>query len=160
MRAENFGKQEKITWKCWVCTCPDTAAVLYSLFGYCKSAKADFKTWLIYFLEHIHGYDNNYSMDLAELLLDNLLSANKLKVSTQTETSGGKSWQFPLKSARNKETEKKYRFVIVLIGKKGINNRSLLFMTGKKEKVIPFPFLVQRKQKLPLWSCPIYTNQI
>ena len=56
----------------------EDAAVLYSFFGCCKSAGVDFRTWLIYFLEHIHDYDNDYSTDLAELLPDNLKAYNKL----------------------------------------------------------------------------------
>ena len=56
----------------------EDAAVLYALFGCCKSAGVDFRTWLIYFLEHIHDYDNDYSTDLAELLPDNLKAYNKL----------------------------------------------------------------------------------
>jgi transposase len=49
----------------------DDAAVIYSFMGCCKAAGADFRTWLIYFLDHVHDYDNDYSKDLAELLPDN-----------------------------------------------------------------------------------------
>ena len=47
---------------------------------------ADFRTWLIYFLEHIHDYDDDYSMDLAELLPDNLLSKGKILSVTSPES--------------------------------------------------------------------------
>jgi len=56
----------------------EDAAVLYSFFGCCKSVEVDFRTWLIYFLEHVHDYDNDYSTDLVELLPDNLKNSNKL----------------------------------------------------------------------------------
>ena len=55
-------------------------------FGCCKAAGADFRTWLIYFLEHIHDYDDDYSMDLAELLPDNLLSKGKILSVTSPES--------------------------------------------------------------------------
>lgn len=64
----------------------EDAAVLYSFFGCCKAAGADFRTWLIYFLEHIHDYDDDYSMDLAELLPDNLLSKGKILSVTSPES--------------------------------------------------------------------------
>lgn len=54
------------------------AAVIYSFMGCCKAAGADFRAWLIYFLEHVHDYDNDYSKDLAELLPDRLIAAGKL----------------------------------------------------------------------------------
>jgi transposase len=50
----------------------EDAAVIYSFMGCCKSAEADFRTWLIYFLDHVHEYDDDYSKDLAELLPDKL----------------------------------------------------------------------------------------
>lgn len=64
----------------------EDAAVLYSFFGCCKAAGADFRTWLIYFLEHVHDYDDDYSMDLAELLPDNLLSGGKILSVTPPES--------------------------------------------------------------------------
>lgn len=56
----------------------EDAAVIYSFMGCCRAAGVDFRTWLIYFLDHVHDYDNDYTKDLAELLPDNLKAAGKL----------------------------------------------------------------------------------
>jgi transposase len=56
----------------------EDAAVIYSFMGCCKAAGVDLRTWLVYFLDHVHDYDNDYTKDLAELLPDNLKAANKL----------------------------------------------------------------------------------
>ena len=37
-----------------------------------KSSGFDFRSWKIYFLYHAHDYDEDYSMDIAELVPDNL----------------------------------------------------------------------------------------
>ena len=50
----------------------EDAAITYSLMGCCSAAGVDFKDWMIYFFDHIHDYDNDYSKDLAELLPDSL----------------------------------------------------------------------------------------
>ncbi len=49
----------------------ENAAVIYSLMGCCKSGEVNFREWLMYALENIHTYDNDYSKDLAELLPHN-----------------------------------------------------------------------------------------
>jgi transposase len=64
----------------------EDAAVIYSFMGCCKSAEVDFRTWMIYFLDHVHDYDDDYSKDLAELLPDNLKAAGRLTVQTCLET--------------------------------------------------------------------------
>ena len=46
----------------------EDAAVLYTMMGCCKAAGINVYDWLVYFLEHVHEYDNDYSRDLAELL--------------------------------------------------------------------------------------------
>ena len=46
----------------------EDAAVIYSMMGCCKSADVDFRKWMNYFLNHIHEYDEDYEMDLADLL--------------------------------------------------------------------------------------------
>lgn len=46
----------------------ENAAVIYALMGCCE---VNFREWLMYALENIHTYDNNYSKDLAELLPHN-----------------------------------------------------------------------------------------
>jgi hypothetical protein len=34
----------------------------------CKEADVDFRQWLVFFLNNVHRYDNDLSMDLVELL--------------------------------------------------------------------------------------------
>ena len=51
----------------------EDAAVIYSLLGCCKAADVNFRDWMVYVLSHIHDYDQDYTMDLAELLPLNLL---------------------------------------------------------------------------------------
>ena len=46
----------------------EDAAVIYSLLGCCKAQEVNFRNWLIYVLDNIHSYDEDYSKDLAELL--------------------------------------------------------------------------------------------
>ena len=63
------------------CQNDDTAestAIIYSLMGCCKAAEVDFRKWLIYFLDHVHDYDENYDKDIADLLPDNLRKAGIL----------------------------------------------------------------------------------
>ena len=60
------------------CQNDDTAestAIIYSFMGCCKAAGVDFRTWMIYFLDHFHDYDQDYTKDIAGLLLDNLKDA-------------------------------------------------------------------------------------
>jgi len=52
----------------------ENAAIMYSMFGCCKAHGVNFRDWLVYFLNNIHKYDDDYSMDLAELLPHNFLS--------------------------------------------------------------------------------------
>ena len=52
----------------------ENAAIVYSLLGCCKSSGVNFREWLVYFLENVHHYDNDYSKDLAELLPHNYAS--------------------------------------------------------------------------------------
>ena len=54
----------------------EDAAVIYSLMGCCKAAGANFREWLVYVLSHIHDYDEDYTMDLAELLPSNRIQRN------------------------------------------------------------------------------------
>ena len=63
------------------CKNDDTAestAILYSFMGCCRAAGVDFRKWMIYFLELVHQYDDDYSKDLDELLPDNLKKAGVL----------------------------------------------------------------------------------
>lgn len=50
----------------------EDAAVIYSFMGCCKLAEVDPKKWMNYFLTHVHDYDNDYNLDLADLLPHNL----------------------------------------------------------------------------------------
>ena len=56
----------------------ESTAILYSLMGCCKSAGVDFRNWMIYFLDHVHDYDEDYTKDIAELLPDNLKAKGAL----------------------------------------------------------------------------------
>lgn len=63
------------------CQNDDTAestAIIYSFMGCCKAAGVDFRTWMIYFLDHVHDYDEDYTKDIADLLPDNLKAAGLL----------------------------------------------------------------------------------
>ena len=50
----------------------EDAAVIYTFMGCCKLAEVDFRKWMNYFLSHIHEYDNDYNLDLADFLPHNL----------------------------------------------------------------------------------------
>lgn len=63
------------------CQNDDTAestAIIYSFMGCCKAAGVDFRTWMIYFLDHVHDYDEDYTKDIANLLPDNLKATGLL----------------------------------------------------------------------------------
>lgn len=55
----------------------ENAAIIYSMMGCCKAHEVNFRDWLVYFLSNIHKYDNDYSMDLAELLPHNFKLQNQ-----------------------------------------------------------------------------------
>ena len=54
----------------------EDAAVMYSLLGCCKAAGVNYRDWMVHVLSHIHDYDEDYTMDLAELLPDNWIQRN------------------------------------------------------------------------------------
>lgn len=56
----------------------ESTAIIYSLMGCCKASSVDFCGWMIYFLEHVHDYDQDYTKDIADLLPDNLKKAGIL----------------------------------------------------------------------------------
>lgn len=58
----------------------ENAAVIYSLMGCCKASEVNFREWLVYVLENIHHYDEDYSKDIAELLPHNWKSKNSQKL--------------------------------------------------------------------------------
>lgn len=57
----------------------EDAAVIYTVMGCCKAVGVNMYDWLVYFLNHVHEYDNDYSRDLAELLPERI----KDKLQTQ-----------------------------------------------------------------------------
>jgi transposase len=56
----------------------EDAAVFYSLLGCCNAIDVNFRDWLIFVLNHVHEYDNDYSKDLAELLPEQLKKNNHI----------------------------------------------------------------------------------
>ncbi len=59
----------------------EDAAVMYTIMDCCKLAGVNFEAWLTYFLDHVHEYDNDYSLDIADFLLSSLVSKELLKAS-------------------------------------------------------------------------------
>jgi transposase len=51
----------------------ENAAIMYSMLGCCKAHKVNFRDWLVFFLNNIHKYDDDYTKDLAELLPHNFI---------------------------------------------------------------------------------------
>ena len=54
----------------------ENAAIVYSMMGCCKAAGVNYREWMIFFLNNVHNYDNDYSKDLAELLPHNFKLQN------------------------------------------------------------------------------------
>jgi transposase len=54
----------------------ENAAIMYSMLGCCKAHGVNFRDWLVFFLNNIHKYDDDYSKDLAELLPHNFKLQN------------------------------------------------------------------------------------
>ena len=46
----------------------ENAAIMYSMLGCCKASGVNFREWLVFFLNNVHKYDQDYIKDLAELL--------------------------------------------------------------------------------------------
>jgi transposase len=57
----------------------ENAAIMYSLFGCCKAADVNPREWLTDVLTRIPEYNQDYSMDLAELLPHNWKASKKLQ---------------------------------------------------------------------------------
>jgi transposase len=49
----------------------ENTAIMYSMLGCCKAHNVNFRDWLVFFLNNIHNYDDDYSKDLAGLLPHN-----------------------------------------------------------------------------------------
>lgn len=63
----------------------EDAAVIYTIRGCCKLAGVNVEAWLTYFLDHVHEYDNYYSLDIAEFLPSSLASKGLLKTSERLQ---------------------------------------------------------------------------
>jgi len=55
----------------------ENAAIMYSMLGCCKAHEVNFREWLVFFLNNIHKYDDDYTKDLAELLPHNFKPQNQ-----------------------------------------------------------------------------------
>jgi transposase len=49
----------------------ENAAIIYSMMACCKASEVNLRNWLVFFLENVHKYDNDYRKDLADLLPHN-----------------------------------------------------------------------------------------
>jgi transposase len=58
----------------------ENAAIMYSMLGCCKAHEVNFRDWLVFFLNNIHKYDDDYTKDLAELLPHNYKPQNQNKI--------------------------------------------------------------------------------
>jgi transposase len=56
----------------------ENAAIMYSLLGCCKASDVNPREWLTYVLSRIPEYNNDYSLDLADLLPHNWKASKKL----------------------------------------------------------------------------------
>lgn len=63
----------------------EDAAVMYTIMGCCKLAGVNVEAWLTYFLDHVHEYDNYYSLDIADFLPSSLASKGLLKTSERLQ---------------------------------------------------------------------------
>ncbi len=54
---------------------------MYKMMGCCKLARVNVEAWLTYFLDHVHEYDNDYSLDIADFLPSSLVSKGFLQTS-------------------------------------------------------------------------------
>lgn len=59
----------------------EDAAVMYTMMDCCKRTGVNVEAWLTYFLDHVHEYDNDYSLDIADFLPSSLTSKDLLKTS-------------------------------------------------------------------------------
>lgn len=55
----------------------ENAAIMYSMLGCCKAHEVNFREWMVFFLNNIHKYDDDYTKDLAELLPQNFKPQNQ-----------------------------------------------------------------------------------
>ena len=62
----------------------ENAAIMYSLLGCCKASGADPAEWLTDVIARIPEYNNNYSLDLADLLPHNWKASKDAKQNPTT----------------------------------------------------------------------------
>ena len=55
----------------------ENAAIMYSMLGCCKAHKVNFRDWLVFFLNNIHKYNDDYTKDLTEMLPHNFKPQNQ-----------------------------------------------------------------------------------
>ena len=55
----------------------ENAAIMYSMLGCCKAHEVNFRDWLVFFLNNVHKYDDDYTKDLAGLLPHNFNQKNQ-----------------------------------------------------------------------------------
>lgn len=55
----------------------EDSAVIYTMMSYYKLARVNIKECLTHFLDHIHEYDTDYSLDIAEFLPSTLASYDR-----------------------------------------------------------------------------------
>ncbi len=55
--------------------------VMYTMMDCCKLAGVNVEAWLTYFLDHVHDYDTDNSLDVTDLLPSSLASRGLLKTS-------------------------------------------------------------------------------
>jgi len=65
----------------------ENAAIMYSMLGCCKAHEVNFRDWLVFFLNNIHKYDDDYTKDLAELLPHNFKPQKQNSTINDSETS-------------------------------------------------------------------------
>lgn len=63
------------------------AAVMYTMTGFCKLSGVNIKEWLTHFLDHIHEYDTDYSLHIADFLLATLATKGLVKTSENLHNS-------------------------------------------------------------------------
>ena len=60
---------------------------MYTMMGCCKLAGVNVEAWLTYFLDHVHEYDIDHSLDIADFLPSSLVSKGLLKTSKSLRKS-------------------------------------------------------------------------
>lgn len=59
--------------------------MIYTMMGCCKLAGVNVEECLTYFLDHVHEYDSDYSLDIADFLPSTLTAKGLVKTSESPE---------------------------------------------------------------------------